>query len=40
VELALAFTHRIVGLKHGRIVLDRPSAELKASDLAPIYLPE
>lgn len=40
VELALAYTHRIVGLKNGRIVLDAPSADLRPTDLAPIYLPE
>ena len=36
-ELALAHTDRIVGIRGGGIVLDRPSGELTPGDLAPIY---
>jgi len=37
VGLALAFTDRIVGLKSGRLVLDRPTRDLAASDLDDLY---
>ncbi len=37
VELALKFTDRVIGLKEGRILLDRPSAGLGAGDLEPLY---
>lgn len=36
-ELALAFTGRVIGLKGGRILLDRPSAGLGAGDLESLY---
>ncbi len=36
-ELALAHTDRIVGIRDGGIRLDAPSAELSPSDLAPLY---
>jgi phosphonate transport system ATP-binding protein len=37
VGLALAYTDRVVGLKNGRIVLDRPAADLESSDLDVLY---
>ena len=37
VELALRYASRIIGLKRGGIVLDRPSAGLTVSDLDFIY---
>lgn len=37
VELALQYASRIIGLKHGGIVLDRPADGLTASDLAFLY---
>ena len=37
VALALAYTDRVVGLKDGRIVLDRPAADLESSDLDVLY---
>lgn len=37
VELALAFADRVVGLKDGRVQLDRPSAGLTRSDLDWLY---
>lgn len=36
-SLAIAFADRIVGLKDGRIALDRPSAGLAPADLDEIY---
>jgi len=39
VNLALAYADRVIGLKEGAIVLDRPSAELVPSDLDPLYRP-
>ena len=36
-SLALAYTDRIVGLKGGRIVFDRPTRGMKSSDLDPFY---
>ncbi|MBO6784292.1 MAG: ATP-binding cassette domain-containing protein [Alphaproteobacteria bacterium] len=38
-NLALGFADRIVGLRGGRIVLDRPAAELSPADLDPLYKP-
>ena len=35
--LAIAFADRIVGLKDGRIALDRPSAGMAPTDLDEIY---
>ena len=37
VALALEFTDRVVGLKDGRVALDEPASELKASDLTFLY---
>jgi phosphonate transport system ATP-binding protein len=37
VELALDYATRIIGLKQGSIVLDRPSAGLSAADLKFLY---
>jgi phosphonate transport system ATP-binding protein len=37
VDLALSYASRIVGLKHGSIVVDRPSAGLTAADLDFLY---
>ena len=37
VSLALEHATRIVALRGGRIVLDAPSADLTASDIAPFY---
>lgn len=37
VELALAFTDRIIGLQEGRIVLDAPSRGMKVNDLNSLY---
>ncbi len=37
VDLALAFTDRVIGLKGGHIVLDSPSLGLKQSDLDSLY---
>lgn len=37
VHLALAYTDRIVALRQGRIVLDRPTAGLEGSDLDFLY---
>lgn len=37
VDLALAYTDRVVGLKQGRIVMDQPTAELEATDLDCLY---
>jgi phosphonate transport system ATP-binding protein len=37
VGLALAYTDRLVGLKDGRIVMDRPAADLESSDLDFLY---
>ena len=35
--LALEFTDRIIGLDHGRVVMDEPAAGLSPADLAPLY---
>jgi phosphonate transport system ATP-binding protein len=37
VDLALEFSTRIIGLKQGRIALDKPTAGLKRSDLDFLY---
>jgi phosphonate transport system ATP-binding protein len=37
VNLALAYTDRLVGLKDGRIVMDQPAAGLERSDLDSLY---
>lgn len=37
VALALEFTDRIIGIRGGRIVLDRPSGALRPSDLVSFY---
>ncbi|GEK81181.1 phosphonate ABC transporter ATP-binding protein [Agrococcus baldri] len=35
--LALAHSHRIVGLRDGRVLVSAPTAQLSAADLEPIY---
>ncbi|WP_179275399.1 MULTISPECIES: phosphonate ABC transporter ATP-binding protein [Nocardiaceae] len=37
VDLALGWAHRLVGLRDGRVVLDRPAAGLQRDDIMPIY---
>ena len=37
VDLALGYATRIIGLQHGGIVLDRPSAGLTVADLDFLY---
>jgi phosphonate transport system ATP-binding protein len=37
VDLALAFDRRIVGLRHGRIVLDTPAAGLTRAAAMAVY---
>ena len=37
VDLALAFTDRVIGLKGGHIALDQPTSGLKQSDLDSLY---
>lgn len=37
VELALAYSDRIIGIQDGHIALDEPSARLTAADLQPLY---
>ena len=37
VELAVNYSNRIIGLEGGRIVLDQPSSDIKASDLEHLY---
>jgi phosphonate transport system ATP-binding protein len=36
-ELALAHTDRVIGLRNGAIVFDRPTAGLTPADLDPVY---
>lgn len=36
-KLALEFTDRIIGLVHGRVVMDEPAAGLSPADLVPLY---
>lgn len=40
VEMALRYTHRVIGIDKGCIVLDRPSATLTPRDLTPLYMGE
>ncbi|NSL55643.1 phosphonate ABC transporter ATP-binding protein [Uliginosibacterium aquaticum] len=40
VELALACFPRIVGLREGRVLFDKPAAEVSAQDLAELYAAE
>ncbi|MGM0569106.1 ATP-binding cassette domain-containing protein [Marinobacter sp.] len=37
VELALAYSNRIVGIRDGRVALDAPSESLTAADIRPLY---
>ncbi len=37
VELALGWSHRIVGMRDGRVVLDQPTAGLDADEVAAVY---
>ena len=37
IELAIAFTDRIIALQDGQVVLDRPTAGMTPADLDPIY---
>lgn len=37
VDLALGWAHRLVGLRDGEVVLDRPAAGLQREDVMPIY---
>ncbi|MGB3370629.1 MAG: phosphonate ABC transporter ATP-binding protein [Rhodococcus sp. (in: high G+C Gram-positive bacteria)] len=37
VDLALGWAHRLVGLRDGQVVLDRPAAGLQREDIMPIY---
>ncbi|WP_328810439.1 MULTISPECIES: phosphonate ABC transporter ATP-binding protein [unclassified Rhodococcus (in: high G+C Gram-positive bacteria)] len=37
VDLALGWAHRLVGLRDGEVVLDRPAAGLMREDIMPIY---
>ncbi|MGA9870854.1 MAG: phosphonate ABC transporter ATP-binding protein, partial [Rhodococcus sp. (in: high G+C Gram-positive bacteria)] len=37
VDLALGWAHRLVGLRDGEVVLDRPAAGLLREDIMPIY---
>ncbi|MGY8990951.1 MAG: phosphonate ABC transporter ATP-binding protein [Rhodospirillales bacterium] len=37
VDLAVNYSNRIIGLEDGRIILDQPSSEIKASDLEHLY---
>jgi phosphonate transport system ATP-binding protein len=39
IDLALAFTDRVIGLRNGRIVLDSPTAGLERSELNGLYEP-
>ena len=36
-ELAIRHADRIIALNHGRVVFDRPAAEVEASDLSGLY---
>lgn len=40
VELALQYTDRLIGLRAGRIIFDRPTNGMKASDLDEFYTAE
>ncbi len=37
INLAIEYSDRLIGLKNGRMVMDEPSHDMKASDLAGIY---
>lgn len=37
VSLALAYTDRVIGIRNGGIVLDKPTAGLSRADLDPVY---
>ncbi|MEU2003816.1 phosphonate ABC transporter ATP-binding protein [Rhodococcus sp. NPDC019627] len=37
VDLALGWAHRLVGLRDGEVVLDRPAAGLQREEVMPIY---
>ncbi|MGG7099632.1 phosphonate ABC transporter ATP-binding protein [Rhodococcus sp. 24CO] len=37
VDLALGWAHRLVGLRDGEVVLDRPASGLRREDVMPIY---
>ncbi|MFG1498155.1 ATP-binding cassette domain-containing protein [Saccharospirillum sp. HFRX-1] len=37
IDQALTHCQRIIGLKEGRIIIDAPSADLRAADLAQLY---
>ena len=37
VELALAYSNRIVGIQDGQVALDAPSQSLTAADIRPLY---
>jgi len=37
-QLALSYCDRVIGLKAGKIVLDRPSAELSSAELTQLYV--
>ncbi|MFC9839909.1 phosphonate ABC transporter ATP-binding protein [Rhodococcus sp. NPDC127530] len=39
VDLALGWAHRLVGLRDGGVVLDRPAAGLQRDDVMPLYRP-
>ena len=39
VDLALGWAHRLVGLRDGEVVLDRPAAGLHRDDVMPLYRP-
>ena len=40
VALALDYTDRLIGMKHGRIIFDRPTKGMKAGDLDGFYAPD
>ena len=37
-ELALAYSDRVIGVRGGRIMLDRPTRDMKPADLDEVYL--
>ena len=39
ISLALAYTQRLIGLKDGRIIFDRPTRGMQASELDEFYAP-
>lgn len=40
IEFALDYTHRIIGLRNGRVELDAAASELSTADLAGFYRPQ